>query len=116
MTAVFNHHLQLLIACIIYGTVGIYMQWLGDMSVGSIIFYRVLFGLSAILLYLAVTGNLGQLALKKKEKLPAPSGNPLCLTNVFLLLGNSLFRSFFSRLAALYRSYLSDNPCTSLAW
>ena len=67
MTAVFNHHLELLIACIIYGTVGIYMQFLKEMSIGSIIFYRVLFGLSAILLYLAVTGNLNQLALKRKK-------------------------------------------------
>ena len=67
MTAVSNHHLELLIACVIYGTVGIYMQSLEDMSIGSIIFYRVLFGLSAIMLYLAVTGNLNQLALKRKK-------------------------------------------------
>ena len=67
MTAIFKHHFELLIACVIYGTVGIYMQRLEDMSVGSIIFYRVLFGLLAILFYLAITGNLGQLALKKKK-------------------------------------------------
>ncbi|MDY9925074.1 DMT family transporter [Methanosarcina sp.] len=68
MTAASKHHLELLTACVIYGTVGIFMEWLKDMSVGSIIFYRVLFGLSAILCYLAITGNLGQLSLKKKKK------------------------------------------------
>lgn len=44
------------------------MELLKDMSVGSIIFYRVLFGLSAIICYLAITGNLGQLSLKRKKK------------------------------------------------
>jgi drug/metabolite transporter (DMT)-like permease len=68
MTDTFKHHFELLVACIIYGTVGIYMQWLEDMSVGSIIFYRLLFGLAAVLFYLAITGNLSQLALKRKKK------------------------------------------------
>ncbi|MEL7664211.1 MAG: DMT family transporter [Methanosarcina mazei] len=68
MIAASKHHLELLTACVIYGTVGIFMEYLRDMSVGSIIFYRVLFGLSAILCYLAITGNLSQLALKKKKK------------------------------------------------
>ncbi|WP_231593653.1 DMT family transporter [Methanosarcina siciliae] len=68
VTATPKHHLELLSACIIYGTVGIFMELLKDMSVGSIIFYRVLFGLSAIIFYLAITGNLGQLSLKRKKK------------------------------------------------
>lgn len=68
MTAASKHHLELLTACIIYGTVGIFMESLSNMSVGSIIFYRVLFGLSAILCYLAITGNLSQLTLKNKKR------------------------------------------------
>ncbi|WP_410510216.1 DMT family transporter [Methanosarcina hadiensis] len=68
MIAASKHHLELLTACIIYGTVGIFMESLSNMSVGSIIFYRVLFGLSAILCYLAITGNLSQLTLKSKKK------------------------------------------------
>lgn len=68
VTAPLKHHIELLTACIIYGTVGIFMELLQDMSVGSIIFYRVLFGLSAIICYLAITGNLGQLSLKRKKK------------------------------------------------
>jgi drug/metabolite transporter (DMT)-like permease len=68
MFAAPKHYLELLTACIIYGTVGIFMSALKDMSVASIIFYRVFFGLSAILCYLAITGNLGQLALKGRKK------------------------------------------------
>jgi drug/metabolite transporter (DMT)-like permease len=67
MSGAIKHYFELLVACIVYGTVGIFMKWLGDMSVGSIIFYRILFGLSAILCYLAITGNLGQLSLKGKK-------------------------------------------------
>jgi Permeases of the drug/metabolite transporter (DMT) superfamily len=88
MTEAFKHHFELLVACIIYGTVGIYMQWLEDMSVGSIIFYRILFGLSAVLCYLAITGNLSQLALKKKK-------------NYLLLLGILYVLQMFSYYSAI---------------
>ena len=64
------------------------MEWLQDMSVGSIIFYRVLFGLSAILCYLAITGNLGQLALKRKK-------------NYLLLLGILYVSQMFSYYSAI---------------
>lgn len=68
MTEAYKHYFELLIACIIYGTVGIYMQQLEDMSIGSIIFYRIFFGLTAVLFYLAISGNLSQLTLKRKKK------------------------------------------------
>lgn len=68
MATSFKHHFELLAACVIYGTVGIFMELLRDMSVGSIIFYRLLFGLAAILIFLYATGNLGQLSLKGKKK------------------------------------------------
>ncbi len=68
MTEAYKHYFELLIACIIYGTVGIYMQQLEDMSIGSIIFYRIFFGLTAVLFYLAISGNLSQLSLKRKKK------------------------------------------------
>lgn len=88
MTVALKHHFELLVACVIYGTVGIYMQWLDDMSVGSIIFYRILFGLSAILFYLAITGNLGQLSLKGKK-------------NYLLLLGILYVLQMFSYYSAI---------------
>ena len=68
MTEAYKHYFELLIACIIYGTVGIYMQQLEDMSISSIIFYRIFFGLTAVLFYLAISGNLSQLTLKRKKK------------------------------------------------
>ncbi len=68
MTASYKHHFELLAACIIYGTVGIFMELLRDMSVSSILFYRLLFGLIAILVYLSITGKLEQLTLKKRKK------------------------------------------------
>lgn len=88
MNGTIKHHFELLIACIIYGTVGIFMKWLGDMSVGSIIFYRILFGLSAILCYLAITGNLSQLSLKGKK-------------NYLLLLGVLYVFQMFSYYSAI---------------
>ncbi|MDM7919856.1 MAG: DMT family transporter [Methanosarcina sp.] len=88
MIAASKHHLELLTACVIYGTVGIFMESLENMSVGSIIFYRVLFGLSAILCYLAITGNLSQLALKKKK-------------NYLLLLGILYVSQMFSYYSAI---------------
>jgi drug/metabolite transporter (DMT)-like permease len=88
MSGTIKHHFELLIACIIYGTVGIFMKWLGDMSIGSIIFYRIIFGLSAILCYLAITGNLGQLSLKGKK-------------NYLLLLGLLYVFQMFSYYSAI---------------
>ena len=88
MTATSKHHFELLTACIIYGTVGIFMEGLREMTVGSIIFFRVLFGLSAILCYLAITGNLGQLSLKRKK-------------NYLLLLGILYVSQMFSYYSAI---------------
>jgi drug/metabolite transporter (DMT)-like permease len=88
MNGTIKHHFELLIACVIYGTVGIFMEWLGDISVGPIIFYRILFGLSAILCYLAITGNLGQLSLKGKK-------------NYLLLLGFLYVFQIFSYYSAI---------------
>jgi drug/metabolite transporter (DMT)-like permease len=88
MAVTFKHHFELLTACIIYGTVGIFMERLQDMAVGSIIFYRVFFGLSAILFYLAITGNLSQLSLKKKK-------------NYLLLLGILYVLQMFSYYSAI---------------
>jgi len=93
MVAASKHHLELLTACIIYGTVGIFMESLSNMSVGSIIFYRVLFGLSAILCYLAITGNLSQLALKNKKKF-------LLLLGIFYVLQMFSYYSAIRHLGA----------------
>ncbi len=88
MTPPIKHHFELLTACLIYGTVGIFMHWLQEMHVGSIIFYRVFFGLLAILFYLSLTDNLGQLSLKRKK-------------NYLLLLGILYVSQMFSYYSAI---------------
>ncbi len=67
MNVTLRYQFELLIACIIYGTVGIFMNSLSELNVGSIIFYRVFFGLLAILCYLTFTGNLNELSLRRKK-------------------------------------------------
>ncbi len=58
---------QLVTACILYGLIGIFIKLIGDMPLGSIIFYRLLFGLAAITLYLAVSGKFCEMRLKEKK-------------------------------------------------
>lgn len=58
---------QVVIACILYGLIGIFIELIADMPIGSIIFYRLFFGLAAIALYLAVTGRFFELRLKEKK-------------------------------------------------
>lgn len=58
---------QVVIACILYGLIGIFIELIGDMPLGSIIFYRLFFGLAAIALYLAVSGRFSELRLKEKK-------------------------------------------------
>lgn len=63
----FNGYALLVAACIMYGLIGIFIKLIGDMPLGSIIFYRLLFALAAIILYLAISGNLRELRLKEKK-------------------------------------------------
>lgn len=58
---------QVITACILYGLIGIFIELIGDMPIGSIIFYRLFFGLVAIALYLAVSGRFSELRLKEKK-------------------------------------------------
>lgn len=58
---------QVVTACILYGLIGIFIELIGDMPLGSIIFYRLFFGLVAIALYLTVSGRFSELRLKEKK-------------------------------------------------
>jgi drug/metabolite transporter (DMT)-like permease len=58
---------QMVTACIQYGLIGIFITLISDMPLGSIIFYRLFFGLAAIALYLAVSGRFFELRLKEKK-------------------------------------------------
>lgn len=57
---------QVVTACILYGLIGVFIELIGDMPLGSIIFYRLFFGLAATALYLAVSGRFYELKLKEK--------------------------------------------------
>jgi len=54
-------------ASILYGLIGIFIKLITDMPLGSIIFFRILFALAAITLYLAVSGRFFELKLKEKK-------------------------------------------------
>ncbi|MCQ1536432.1 EamA family transporter [Methanosarcina sp. KYL-1] len=56
-----------IISCILFGMIGIFVKDIKNMEVGSILFYRLFFGFAAILAYLAVTGKLEKLQLKQKK-------------------------------------------------
>jgi len=58
---------QLVTACILYGLIGIFIKLISDMPLGSIIFYRLLFGLTAITLYLAFSGRFCEMRLNEKK-------------------------------------------------
>lgn len=59
---------EFIAGCIIYGMVGIFLSNIHDMHVGSIIFYRLSFGLIILAFYLGIRGGLGQLRLKGNKR------------------------------------------------
>lgn len=64
----FKSHSEVIIGCMIYGTFGIFLDHIREMSAGSILFYRLLFGLCVLLLYLSLSRGLGQLRPGKYRK------------------------------------------------
>lgn len=63
----FKGYSQVIAASILYGLIGIFIKLITDMSLGSIIFFRILFALAAITLYLAVSGRFSELKLTEKK-------------------------------------------------
>ena len=61
-------HLQVASAAILFGTIGIFVSLTSQMPIGSIIFYRLLFGIIAIAIFFACCGRLGELRLKEKRQ------------------------------------------------
>jgi len=60
-------HLAVLIGCILYGMTGLFLSRIHDMSIASIIFYRLFFGLCLISIFLITTGRLGELKPVKRR-------------------------------------------------
>ena len=63
----FKGYSQVIAASILYGLIGIFIKLITDMPIGSIIFFRILFALGAITLYLFVSGRFFELRLKEKK-------------------------------------------------
>ncbi|MDO8727788.1 MAG: DMT family transporter [Candidatus Methanoperedens sp.] len=63
----FKGYYQVIAASILYGLIGIFIKLITDMPIGSIIFFRILFALTAISLYLFFSGRFFELRLKEKK-------------------------------------------------
>lgn len=87
-------HLEVALACIIYGMAGIFLEYIDGMGTGSILFYEMLIGAVTILAYLAWKGRLSELRLKEKR-------NFLFLQGIFTGL------TFFCYFAAIRLTCLS---------
>jgi drug/metabolite transporter (DMT)-like permease len=58
---------EIITGSIIYGTIGVFLDGIQDMSVGSILFSRLFFGFCMIFIYLLINKRLGQLKSEKKR-------------------------------------------------
>jgi drug/metabolite transporter (DMT)-like permease len=58
---------EIITGSIIYGTIGVFLDGIQDMSVGSILFSRLFFGFCMIFIYLLINKRLGQLKPEKKR-------------------------------------------------
>jgi drug/metabolite transporter (DMT)-like permease len=61
-------HSEVITGSIIYGTIGVFLDNIQDMSAGSILFSRLFFGLCMIFIYLLLNRGLGQLKPEKKRR------------------------------------------------
>lgn len=59
---------EVITGSIIYGTIGVFLDRIQDMSVGSILFSRFFFGLCIIFIYLLLNRGLRQLKPEKKKR------------------------------------------------
>ena len=64
----FKPYSEVITGSIIYGTIGVFLDRIQDMSVGSILFCRLFFGLFLIFFYLFLSGSLEQLKLGRNRK------------------------------------------------
>jgi len=61
-------HIEVASAAILFGTIGIFVSLVNRMPIGSIIFYRLLFGIIAIAIFFACCGKLAELRLKENKR------------------------------------------------
>jgi drug/metabolite transporter (DMT)-like permease len=61
-------YLELVIACTIFGSSGVFFKHVRGMGVSSVIFYRLLFGFSLLVTYLLITKKYEVFRLGKKKR------------------------------------------------
>ncbi|WP_445476410.1 DMT family transporter [Methanococcoides methylutens] len=78
--------IYIITSCIMYGTVCILIEGINGMETGSILFYRLLFGLIGIIVFIIATKRHKELYLSKKRPYMALRGilNMVCLFSYFL--------------------------------
>lgn len=64
----FKPYSEVITGSIIYGTIGVFLDRVQDMSVGSVLFCRLFFGVCMIFIYLLLSGGLGQLRPGRNKK------------------------------------------------
>jgi drug/metabolite transporter (DMT)-like permease len=64
----FKPYSEIITGSILYGTIGIFLDRVQDMSVGSVLFSRLFFGLLMIFIYLFFSKGLGQLRPGRNKK------------------------------------------------
>ncbi len=60
-------HLEVIAGCIFYGMNGLFIDHIHDMDISPVIFYRLLFGLLFLFIYIVARGKLSDLKLKKRR-------------------------------------------------
>ncbi len=64
----FKPYSEVITGSIIYGTIGVFLDRVQDMSIGSVLFCRLFFGLCMIFFYLLLSGSMEQLRLGRNRK------------------------------------------------
>src|SRR5512133_1957245 len=60
-------HLAVLLGCVLYGTTGLFLASIHNLTITTVIFYRLLFGLVFIFTFLLATNRLGELKPGKRK-------------------------------------------------
>ncbi|MBC7086701.1 MAG: EamA family transporter [Methanomethylovorans sp.] len=68
ITTKYSSYFGLIVAFSIFSLSGVFLKSIYGMSIGSVIYYRLIFGLLTLLLFMALTGKLDELFITKKKK------------------------------------------------
>ncbi|WP_406669978.1 EamA family transporter [Methanolobus sp. ZRKC4] len=61
-------HIELVTGSILFGLLGVFVDYLQDVPTGPMIFYKQLFGVFSLLLFMLITGKLSQIIPRKKKR------------------------------------------------